>query len=44
VAESINALDVYQNLLKTSTNIQSSIEEAKESAKKEAVEHIRFYG
>jgi hypothetical protein len=44
VAEPINALDVYQDLLKTSTHIQSSIEEAKESAKKEAVEHIRFYG
>jgi hypothetical protein len=30
VAEPINALDVYQDLLKTATSIQSSIEEAKE--------------
>jgi hypothetical protein len=44
VAEPINALDVYQDLLKTSQNIHSSIKEAKESAKQEAVEHIHFYG
>jgi hypothetical protein len=30
IAEFINALDVYQDLLKTSKTIHSSIEEAKE--------------
>lgn len=48
VAEPINALDVYQNLLKTSTNIQSSIEEVKKSSIEEAIDasvnHMMIYG
>ena len=41
IAEPINALDVYQNLLKTSENIYSSIQETKMELSGNGVQFMR---